>query len=480
MTLTVHGAGLTLTAHRYLAISHARQATSIARLSSGLRINSAADDSAGLSIAAGMRAQIGGIRVGQRNAQDAISMVQLSDGALASTHDILHRLRDLTVRAANTGSLNPAALAAIQTEATQLREGLDHLATSTAFNGHQLLGGNFIANFQVGPGARDSIEVSFSTDASAAGLGLDTLAFAGQMTSLTTVAGKAHFGGRPGSASTFHLDLPDDGAVTRFVAALSDPATDFTVGGVAVDVSSVTTLDDLTDAITSSGKVTVTRDESGITLTALTFGPEAVTVTGASGTHTAGAATVPDAGGNEATLTANVDFNQLGGQITLTGAGTFNLASAAAAVAAAPDTASKAAALAAAAQAAFTDASVSVDRDGKLTVTANSAAAQEFTTHTTAASAALEAIDAAISTVSSARGHLGATQNRLTHTISAQGAALENLTAAHSRITDADMGTELMNLTRARIASDVGAALISQAQVGHRSALALLLPNPAR
>lgn len=127
-------------AYRNLSNTQNQMSQSLERLSTGLRINSAADDAAGLAISEGLRSQISGLEVASRNAQDGISVVQTAEGALTEVHSILHRLRDLSVQAGNDSN-NADARAAITTEANGLVEELGRIAETTNFNGINLLTG---------------------------------------------------------------------------------------------------------------------------------------------------------------------------------------------------------------------------------------------------------------------------------------------------------------------------------------------------
>src|SRR5687767_10398915 len=133
---------------------------SLEKLSSGFRINRAADDAAGLAISEGLRSQIGGLKVAVRNTQDGISVVQTAEGALTETHSILQRMRDLSVQASNAGGINDDAKASVQSEISQLKSELDRIANTTTFNGKKLLDGNFSASFQVGANAGETIAVA--------------------------------------------------------------------------------------------------------------------------------------------------------------------------------------------------------------------------------------------------------------------------------------------------------------------------------
>ncbi|MBT8228034.1 MAG: flagellin [Dactylosporangium sp.] len=131
-----------MNAYRNLSVTDSQMSKSLEKLSSGYRINRAADDAAGLSISEGLRAQVGGLRVAVRNAQDGISVVQTAEGALTEVHSILQRMRDLSVQAANGGSQDSNAQAAANTEFQQLNAELDRIGTTTKFGTTQLLAGS--------------------------------------------------------------------------------------------------------------------------------------------------------------------------------------------------------------------------------------------------------------------------------------------------------------------------------------------------
>ena len=161
-----------LNAYRNLSVTDGQMSKSLEKLSSGFRINRAADDAAGLAISEGLRSQIGGLKVAVRNTQDGISVVQTAEGALTETHSILQRMRDLSVQASNTGGLNDDAKGNIQSEIVQLKSELDRIASTTTFNGKKLLDGSFSANFQVGANAGETIGVNVAPPWAASGLGV--------------------------------------------------------------------------------------------------------------------------------------------------------------------------------------------------------------------------------------------------------------------------------------------------------------------
>lgn len=179
-----------LNAYRNLSSTQNDLSKSLEKLSSGLRINRAADDAAGLAISEGLRAQVNGLNVAARNAQDGISVIQTAEGALTEVHSILQRVRDLAVQAGNDSN-NADSRAAIATEITALGEELTRVAASTNFNGQKLLQGGTMT-FQVGAGnvaAEDQIEVTL-TDFTGLGAtigALDVSDAANVLTSLGTI-----------------------------------------------------------------------------------------------------------------------------------------------------------------------------------------------------------------------------------------------------------------------------------------------------
>jgi flagellin len=149
-------------AHRQLVGTSNQLAKSMERLSSGFRINRAGDDAAGLAISEKLRAQIGGVAQAQRNAQDAVSLVQTAEGALAEVHSMLQRVRDLAVQF-NNGTLSTADKAAITAEVTQLSAEISRIGSDTKFNQIQLLTGGGAVTFQVGADDGQTLSVTAAT-----------------------------------------------------------------------------------------------------------------------------------------------------------------------------------------------------------------------------------------------------------------------------------------------------------------------------
>ena len=170
-----------LNAYRNLSNTQNDLSKSLEKLSSGLRINRAADDAAGLAISEGLRSQVNGLNVAARNAQDGISVIQTAEGALTEVHSILQRVRDLTAQGANDSN-NAKSREAIQTEIGALADELTRIADSTNFNGIKLLSGGTTLTFQVGAGAvaaEDQISVGLTNFAN---LGTTIETLAGTMT----------------------------------------------------------------------------------------------------------------------------------------------------------------------------------------------------------------------------------------------------------------------------------------------------------
>ena len=177
MSLRIQNNVEAFNAHRQLAGTGVKQAKAMERLSSGYRINRAADDAAGLAISEKLRAQVGGLGQAQRNAQDAVSLVQTAEGALAEVHSMLQRVRDLAVQF-NNGTLSTADKAAITAEVTQLSSEISRIGTDTKFNGISLLSGGGAITFQVGAEDGQTLSVNARTLYAASGADVDSDIFA--------------------------------------------------------------------------------------------------------------------------------------------------------------------------------------------------------------------------------------------------------------------------------------------------------------
>lgn len=174
-----------LNTQRNLTSSQSALATSIQRLSTGMRVNSARDDAAGLAIAERMNSQVRGLNVAARNANDGVSLAQTAEGSLGKIGDMVQRIRELAVQSSNaTNSSDDRA--SLQSEVSQLKEEIDRVATTTNFNGTKLLDGSFTsAKFQVGSNAGESITVASITNAQLAGMGVVNRASTQSSTAIT-------------------------------------------------------------------------------------------------------------------------------------------------------------------------------------------------------------------------------------------------------------------------------------------------------
>jgi flagellin len=263
-----------MNSYRNLSINDGSMSKSLEKLSSGFRINRAADDAAGLAISEGLRSQIGGLKVAVRNAQDGVSVVQTAEGALTETHSILQRMRDLSVQAANDGGLNADAKKNIQSEMSQLKDELTRIADTTQFNGSKLLDGNYKGTFQIGANQGETIGVNVATSMSASGLGVGGV----DVTSATAGLGgssTAAVAGATPAAGTIKVTTGDvsksenfdklSGTVSYGGNSLDLSTVKFTSGSSASD--RLTTLNDAIHAKLGSGITAAADGTTGLILT---------------------------------------------------------------------------------------------------------------------------------------------------------------------------------------------------------------------
>jgi flagellin len=472
-----------LTAQRNLDRSGQSLETSLQRLSSGLRINSAKDDAAGLSISNKFTSQIRGLNQGIRNANDGISLAQTAEGALAETGDILQRIRELAIQSAN-GSQSGTERTALQAEVSQLQQEINRIAETTSFGGRKLLDGTFgTETFQVGSSANETISVSLS-NARATNIGTNTFTTDGSATDAVaaanarpdnTVAGQSlTVAGSLGSkvltiaagatgdsietqvnAVSASTGVSATARTTATIGNLSAGGTfSFTIGtrsgntaAISVQVTDVGNLKDVADAINSSSAasgVTATSNGSSISLVneegrdiflqdVTATASATLDLTGGSGT----AVTLGAAGTDSSTVAADISFNSFKG-FAVTGSSTGLFAA--------------------------TTANSS---------TLSSVAAISIGTQAGAQSA-IAVIDGALDFINNDRGNLGAVQNRLAGTIRNLANVAENVTAARSRIQDADFASETANLTRTSILQQAGISVLAQANALPQQTLALL------
>jgi flagellin-like hook-associated protein FlgL len=415
-----------LNAYRNLSVTDGQMSKSLEKLSSGFRINRAADDAAGLAISEGLRSQIGGLKVAVRNTQDGISVVQTAEGALTETHSILQRMRDLSVQASNSGGLNDDAKKNVQSEIVQLKSELDRIANTTTFNGKKLLDGSFKENFQVGANAGETIAVNIGTAMGSAGLKVDGVDVTGSGDYGFDVTGT-------GGAGKVTLSTAADDATAGILTIEAANSEDWTATGTKADFAT------LSGTISFGGKSfdlsSVAYDDTADTDASGTVdGADLLAQLNTAAKSALGLSTDP--------------FTENGGNLE------FSVTEAVAG---------------------YTEAAGDAIDDGATNTTADQLAKATPTfTAASGASAAISAIDDAIKSVSTQRADLGAIQNRFDHTINNLNVAVENLTASESRIRDADMAQEMVQFTRNQILSQAGTAMLAQANQASQGVLSLL------
>ena len=176
MSLRVNTNIAAMNAYRNLNVTESQMGKSLEKLSSGFRINRAADDAAGLVNSEKLRSQVNGLKVASRNAQDAVSVAQTAEGALNEVHSILQRMRDLAVQKANVGGNGTAASTALDDEYGELASEVARIGTSTKFNGQVLLDGSYSGTFQVGADDSDTVSLGVTLDLGAVSTALGTAA----------------------------------------------------------------------------------------------------------------------------------------------------------------------------------------------------------------------------------------------------------------------------------------------------------------
>ncbi|WP_434800833.1 flagellin [Cytobacillus oceanisediminis] len=386
------------------------------KLSSGLRINRAGDDAAGLAISEKMRGQIRGLDMASKNAQDGISMISTAEGALNETHSILQRMRELSVQSANDTNTDEDRKN-IQDEVDQLGKEIDRIRNTTQFNTKNLLDGS------MDKGQASAVaNVNSNTEVKTATASVMTDA-------LTTLTDKNGNNLGITATDTIEVSYVKDGATIT---------NSFTVGSLTVADLGTTdgTADDAntTLAVDANNNISFTATNSGLggAINGLT-----ITVKD-SGGNVRAAATNALSSFTETTAAANVNTD---GQATFQiGANTGQNI-----------------------QLAFKDMGTAALGVKDLKVGNQGQA-----------NVAVKAIDTAIQKVSAERSKLGATQNRLEHTINNLNTSSENLTAAESRIRDVDMAKEMMNQTKNSILSQAAQAMLAQANQQPQGVLQLL------
>ena len=495
MAATINTNISSLTAQRNLGTSQASLNTAIQRLSSGLRINSAKDDAAGLAISERFTSQIRGLNQAVRNANDGISLAQVAEGAMGSAGNILQRVRELAVKSANASN-SAGDRQALQQEVGQLVAELDRISQTTEFNGQKLLDGTFgTQQFQVGANANQTIVAATANlrtsvygnnqnvASNGSGIGAQAAVSGTTPVSNGVTSGAVSISGylgtgtmTVGSNATAKATADQVNAMRATTGVTATARTEVRLAGMAsagsysltlegdnvgaartvsFTLTSATGTDRLSPAVSAINEqsaktginASLSSDGTQIILTnatgndivigdTLNANAAAVTVTGY---DAAGASN-----GTARTLAADTTAENVstGGYITLDSEKSF----------------------------ALTSTSNQLDNGGS---SLHTVANLDVTTFTNATDA-LKTVDSALAFISGERAKLGAMQSRFETSISSLQITSENLSASRSRIQDADFAAETANLSRAQILQQAGTAMVAQANQIPQGVLSLL------
>jgi flagellin len=412
-----------LDAYRNLSMTQSKMSDSLQKLSSGYRINKAADDAAGLSISQGLQSQIGGLTQAVKNAQDGINVVQTADGALTEVDSILQRMNSLAVQAANTGSQDTTARQAAQTELTQLNADLDNIGSTTSFGNSKLLNGSF-----------GNSAATLAAGATVGGTGVVTSStVANHQFSIAGNFEKAD--GSTASLAATAVTVGPAGGTTYATASAYQAAlqqgldSTMTTAGFAAGTVQAT----VSDAGNGVWKVSLSSDKA---LTSTGAGTQASPYVYTGSTFTVSAVGSDLTGKGVAAGTSST---------TGTGGGVFQIG-----------------ANAGEAQ------TVSI---GAISASALGTSGLDLVNN---ASSAITAIQTAITNVSTERANLGAYQNGFQHTINNLNVTVENLQSSNSSIQDTDMASEMVNFTKEQVLQQAGVSMLAQANSASQSVLKLL------
>ncbi|UMZ74991.1 flagellin [Natranaerofaba carboxydovora] len=477
-----------MNAHRQLQRTNENMQTSMERLSSGQRINRAADDAAGLSISEKMRGQVNGLNQAVSNAQDAISLIQTAEGALEETHGILQRMRELAVQSANDTNIDDDR-GAMQDEMDQLAEELSRIAETTEFNTQELLDDTFEGTFHIGANEGQNVDLAIDNmGASALGVGeggnvsfelttdniddlddLDDTALEGEETYELEVVDLGEIY-EVDTDEFAQYALVDEDGNARAVSndgevydALEDTATVEELREGEADVDDDAGLD--FDAPVTSGEVYLEITETD-------------SIASASATATVDLENDLESGTYEVIEGGDIDGVDDDGYALIREGDDVETDNVVAVIDSDGNNIYSADDIDLADNEDWDDAdpiasSTDVDLHELDTIDVTAEGGLDIQNQDSADSA-ISTIDDAIDTVSSQRSELGALQNRLEHTIANLSVASENLEAAESRIRDADMAEEMMDFSRHQVLEEAGTAMMAQANMQPQGVLQLL------
>ena len=390
-----------INAHRQLSANEGLTGKSLQKLSSGLRINSAGDDAAGLAISEKMRTQIRGLAKAQANAQDSISMIQTAEGSLQEVSDILQRMRELSVQSMN-GILSDSEKDALAAELTQLRQEVDRIAETSKFNNTYLLKGTLGMHIN-----QEGTTGLYQADGNTFMTGINSVDIAAaEQNTEYTITSSLNSANQVELTMTYTVYKRDD------KGNILEPGVSYTATG-KVDYSRVSSGNTFSGVILFADENDI---NAGIKLNVSYMNLESL-----------GGITIKTSEGGKTKLHIGANSEDAPLKIEI------------------PDLRADA---------------LGID-DLNISSTAH---AQET----------MEKIDAALTTLNSVRGDLGAYQNRLEYTLNSLAASEENLTAAESRIRDVDMAKEMVAYTQANIIYQSATTMLAQANQQPQTVLQLL------
>ena len=472
-----------LNAQRSLSNTQNALSTAMQRLSSGLRINSAKDDAAGLAISDRMTAQINGLNQAVRNANDGASIAQVAEGALGEITNNLQRMRQLAVQSANdTNSATDRA--SLQKEVAQLQQEITRQATQTQFNGKNLLDGSFAsALLQVGAYANQTISFGIGS-AKATDIGANVVSSNANV-GATLAAAADVSGGNGVAAQTLQVSGPTG---TAGVSVGADATAKAIADGVNAEsantgVKAIARTETTIGSLSAGGNVSFTlygSNSSGVAISANVVSPSDLsTLADAINAKASSTGVTAELSSDKASIklvsyegynigvenfasdTADNQTMDVGG-VALTEAGNDSI---------------------------VVGGKVSFSASSAFTVSSNDATNTVVTgTQTSALSAvgsvnigtqqgatdALDVVDGALSYIDDLRANLGAIQNRLSSVVASNQATAQNVTAARSQVQDADFAAETANLSRAQVLQQAGTAMVAQANQLPQGVLTLL------
>lgn len=467
MSLRINLNSAALQSSRVLRSNDDMVTRSIERLSSGYKINRAADNPAGLAISEALRAQIGGLKQAISNTQDAVNMVKTAEGALTEVHSLLRSMRDLAVHALNTGAVDATQLAADQAQIRSAIEALNRIADTTAFGGRKLLDGTAGVQAQVTSGLTNGQFISGST-ATKSGTYTITINTAATQ---RTVAGTAAYTAANGAIIINNVSVALTATDT---AATAVAKINLVSGQTGVTASQSNNIITLTSVAYGSGAKIDISYSGGVTRDNFFGGAPTVTAgVDVVASFTGGSVNASNITGNGRTWTGPANSDLAGAVFYLNGAANstlqvtvtqgslqFQVGSEVGQTAAVNVTGTAANKLGVGATGLETSAQTVADID---------------VTTTAGARDAVRLIDQAIKQVSTVRGDLGAVQkNVFESAINSLSIAVENIMASESSIRDTDIAAEISEFTKAQILMNSSIAMLAQANQAPQALLQLL------